>query len=318
MKTSQIWGGGENRSGDLQILGYIIFRDVVKPDDIEFARSAMTEENSSGMDYISIHYYITDILLKIINRELNWRSDFVKFRASDANNFADAAVYHRDIIPRNTDIINTRSHTLLSYLDDASVSVYPGSHLTSGMSHIDALGMYKSAETIKMRPGDLLLFNSCLIHSGLYTKNVKHRRLIQIFDVFSSKESMIDQTDRTLHIPRWSDSDILLTINRIPIVIELMRFFTFMNVATGNSCERLKDFDFYASEGVRPRLTVLDRERRPNNQYVLTVPTYDADPNDIENFSWYYLRRPLLVYAVITVLVLIMVIITVKKSLRCN
>jgi hypothetical protein len=40
-------------------------------------------------------------MLGVIDRELGWKSDYVKFRVSDNNNSADASTFHRDIIAQN-------------------------------------------------------------------------------------------------------------------------------------------------------------------------------------------------------------------------
>ena len=78
-------------------------------------------------------------------------------------------------------------YTCLAYLDMKSIlEIIPNSH--KNLCHLDFYKSFKSKIQLRLRPGDVLLFNSVTLHRGIFYKNnTNNRRLIQLFACVSVK-----------------------------------------------------------------------------------------------------------------------------------
>ena len=181
-----------NRS--LEENGYIIFRDIIDEKSINYARNQV----NSKVNYYKIKPFIDLEMMKNINRLTNMDLDYIKYRVSNSNNSSDAGAFHRDI---HTYDKTQPIYTCLAYLDESMLEIIPKTHKILSIPYLDFSKTFKSKIQLKMRPGDLLLFNASLLHRGIfYNNNSNNRRLIQLFDCVS-KRNMREFEKSILHIP---------------------------------------------------------------------------------------------------------------------
>lgn len=164
--------------------GYAYMQDVLSPDETEYALSAYVGDK---VDYPKMKNFIDTMFLPAVARKLSFMKDprYVKFRFSDNNNSTDAAVVHRDVYNFTQDK-TVEMYTVLCYFDDSEMELHEYSH---GAHNIGLVDTYKARKRVKMGRGDVLVFYSTLLHRGVKFGQTKHRRLLQVFDVFPSAEA---------------------------------------------------------------------------------------------------------------------------------
>jgi hypothetical protein len=146
------------------------------------------------------------------------------------------------------------------------MEVIPSSHYHHVMSTPEALkGFFQSVKII-MEEGDILVFYSTLLHRGIFTEHLPHRRLIQVFDIFPNIESYNSFSKRIIHLKGdESTSNFMITMSKIPVIADIANFIGYLNSATGygwgehynilEHCEIPKGIDFVSSEGARGRVS---------------------------------------------------------------
>ena len=164
--------------------GYAYMQDVLSPDETEYAMSAYVGDT---VNYPKMKNFIDTMFLPAVSRKLPFMTDprYVKFRFSDNNNSTDAAVVHRDCYNFTQDK-TVEMYTVLCYFDDSEMELHEYSH---GAHNIGLVDTYKARKRVKMGRGDVLVFYSTLLHRGVKFGQTKHRRLLQVFDVFPSAEA---------------------------------------------------------------------------------------------------------------------------------
>jgi ectoine hydroxylase-related dioxygenase (phytanoyl-CoA dioxygenase family) len=80
------------------------------------------------------------------------------------------------------------------------MEVIPGSHTKLFMNFNDSIKSLGNRKKIYIEQGDILLFYSNLLHRGIFTENLTHRRLIQVFEIFPSTKSFNKYKNQILHI----------------------------------------------------------------------------------------------------------------------
>ena len=122
-----------------------------------------------------------------VTRLMDWLRDTrgidlhaLKFRASNNNNNVDASQPHRDVMLGNK---FENVYTVLYYVDDADLEVYPGSH----RGKFAALSA--KAKRIQLSAGDMVIFHSSMLHRGIYSDRCAkdNRRVLQMFDCVADK-----------------------------------------------------------------------------------------------------------------------------------
>jgi hypothetical protein len=164
--------------------GYIYLKDVLSPDDTDYALSAY---NGTLVDYPKMRDFIDNRFLPAVTRKIPYITDphYVKFRFSDNNNSTDAAVVHRDVY-NYTSEKSLPNLTVLCYFDDSEMELHEYSH---GAFSTNFVTCYGTKKRIKMSKGDVLVFYSTMLHRGVKFGKSKHRRLLQVFDVYPTKEA---------------------------------------------------------------------------------------------------------------------------------
>jgi hypothetical protein len=281
----------------LQEQGYCHFKNVFTPKQVEKARSCMSSDRKQ-INYEEMEHFIYDIMLKFINQSFQWDTVLTKYRVSDNNNSSDAGSFHRDVI-KYDEAPQDSCFTCLTYLDDSSMELIPRSHLLPHMSYWQAWQHFQNNRVkLRMNVGDVLLFQCTLLHRGIFTENLPHRRLIQCFEVFPNR-SLYKQTHPFLfRVPAQKTSQqasgLLEWVYRQETFSNLLNYFGYFNAATGYGYKKGMPQGgkrlLYSSEGTRPRLIPFKGSKgsdgsrwQPNNQYIIkqkdaqTVPEHQVD-----------------------------------------
>lgn len=186
-------------------------------------------------------------MLPVVNKKLDWKLINTKYRISNNNNSSDATGLHRDIQ------LHKEKHipifTFLSYLDEAIMELIPGSHSKPVIEAHNLLKYYNKRIRLRIKPGDILLFNASMIHRGIFYKNNNpNRRLIQLFDCIP-KELFGRIHPKILHLPcldkcSSSFSGLMKYISKMEFLISIVIFINYLNVARGYG----KNYNFVSKE----------------------------------------------------------------------
>ena len=141
------------------------------------------------VDYEKTSQFISNTFLPAIKSVMQWENPVVtKFRLSNANNSTDAGAFHRDLNPRR--LMEVPAYTCLVYMDDADMQLIPGSHKWIAVNPLRAIREYNSAINVHLAPGDVLIFNSFVVHRGFFRFKQVQRRLLQCFEVYPTLDLM--------------------------------------------------------------------------------------------------------------------------------
>jgi hypothetical protein len=297
--------------------GYVIWRNVVSPSDYSVAQDHV---NPQKVNYKVLLRYINKRMLPVVNDKLGWNAVYTKCRISDNNNSTDASLFHRDAAMHNAEKRIFPLFTCLSYLDETSMEIIPRSHLYPVMSYGDALSAYTSSgrvQRLKINPGDIMIFHSGLIHRGIFSQGLGHRRLVQVFEVFPTPSLMNEYKDRILHIRNEKSRSIgswAISLSKNESLLWFVNFFGYMNAATGYGYQHRPlqrcglDYDYCSSEGTQERLKDIDEDGwGKTNVYVLTGNYPSIDRSESSLAFWQYECQSI-VYAFLTLLLLVLVI----------
>ena len=255
------------------------------------------------VDYDAMDAFVRDDMLKTVDAVLGTAMTHTKYRVSDNNNSTDAAAFHRDVICVDgwAPVI-----TALTYLDDATMEVMPGSHRRIRMSTWEAVASYRDKKTLHMRPGDLLVFYSTLLHRGVF-RNPGHRRLVQAFDCAATPAAHATLADGLMHVARDDPvrNRLAGALGTNPLTRTPVNWVAYLQAATGygaaaGACRtRLGRLgvNVVSSEGSCGRLAPAhDRRAAPQNIYVMAagggrdMSAKDMQTCDREFYTIPYLR----------------------------
>jgi hypothetical protein len=285
--------------------GFLIFRGMV---DQEELASPLAAIDGDAVDYVAMTAFIENTMLARIGETLGWKPDYVKYRVSDGSNAVDASAFHRDIIARKE--VKIPSYTCLTYLDHAVMELIPGSHRKLSVPLLSRLGYYFGEERIELNPGDVLVFDSTLLHRGVFSSGFldnllssapAHRRLIQVFEVYPTPDLKEEHSGKVVHVSGGltKGHSALASLSRIPGISNAINLVGFMNAAGGyggvedsglsDEC-RGAGVSYFSSEGGSDRIMLADvgsgggwrggvweersgREWGPSNAYMIKSPT---------------------------------------------
>lgn len=304
--------------GTLEVLhedGFIVFRGVLSDQEVQQGASCISD-SGERVHYANMEQFIRNAMFKRVKESLGLseKLDFVKYRVSDNNNSADAAAFHRDLIfMGDTSSIISPCFTCLTYFDKTTLEVIPGSHVRN-YSLLDIPNLYAKIMKLTIHPGDILLFFSTLLHRGVFTEGIKHRRLIQVFEVFTSSNIRDIFTPLIVHVPgneTYSDWMISASKGTGPI-ISLINMYGFFNAATGYGwrsrplakCGLQKSHLFFSSEGLRARIEVVPDTWQPINKYIINrnITVHDISPKCQRIYKYYVFNRQFYQYTIILAL----------------
>ena len=164
--------------------GYLLLRNALNESDVTLILNAY---DGKVVQYENIKKFIDLVFLPTITNKISkfTQPKYQKFRFSDNNNSTDAAVVHRDCY-NHTGIDKLPIFTALCYFDESEVEIHPGSHIETQTTIVSA---YANKKRIKMEKGDILVFHATLLHRGVRFGEHKHRRLLQVFDIYPDDAS---------------------------------------------------------------------------------------------------------------------------------
>jgi hypothetical protein len=291
--------------------GYILIKGVCDP--IEGKECI----NGQKVDYARMTRYINNNMISSINEFLGWDADYLKYRVSDNNNSADASVLHRDIINQRGSSVPC--FTCLTYLDKATTEVIPGTHKKLHMSYSDSLVQFTKKIKLTCSPGDILLFYSTLIHRGIFTENLPHRRLIQVFEVFPSAHELQKNSSKFLHVKGdETHSQTMIKLSMYPIISDFLSTYGYFNCSVGYGNMNLPDIDYFSSEGLRERLDVQPGTLQEINKYIIMNPAPLMPKELVKSFRYICYTRQFMVYTfflVLTVFLLVWVLLWFRHTI---
>lgn len=259
--------------------------------------------------YDMLQRFIEDEMLRKISVILGCDNDmvYVKYRASDNNNSADASAFHRDIFPQN--VYHHKIPpclTCLTYLDTTDMELIPGSHSKTKVGVLDSVGMYKNRVRVTLQPGDVLVFYSTLLHRGIFTGASPHRRLIQVFDVFPGGEAAFSKwNDKMVHVKgNEKYSDAMIGMSKYPLTSHLINWSGYFNAAMGYGECAPKGVGYLSSEGLRQRILVQEGIWQEGNKYILKREDILTAPDSFYKvFRYTCYNRQFMVHAILLILI---------------
>ncbi len=325
----------DHRAQQLRALdkeGYVLFENAIDVDRVEDARSKYNSRDGT-VDYAGIQKFIDREMLQYVNGSLGWDCDYIKYRVSDNNNSADASTFHRDLIYQG-DARDERVdvYTCLAYLDDTFMEVIPGSHNALAIP-LGKLAAYP-ATRIAVRRGHILLFHATLLHRGIFFNalNSETRKVVQIFEVFSSPAALQKNKDLIIHVTGDEKySDTMQRLSKHPVSTYFLNWVGYLNAATGYG-QVPKDvlkkdgggaFLFISSEGLRGREEGVKPHElhpsqspanftqvlhRPQNKYIVKHATNLMDDKHRHTFNLHCYHHKFYATAGVFVVMLIIII----------
>jgi hypothetical protein len=278
--------------------GFVILKRALSRTDLLQADMCFRDKT---LEYSLMKFFIDGVMMPRINDTFGWDTRYVKFRVSDNNNSADASTFHRDVLTPDT----VPMYTCLTYLDRTVMELIPRSHLRPHADLTSALRVYGERIQVTIEPGDILVFNASVLHRGIFTEGLSHRRLVQVFDVFPDPATYARYAPTFVHVPGdEAYSALVVTLSKIEPFISLLNMFGYLNALTGYG----RTNERFSSEGLRGRIEIEPNTWQPLNQYVLNNPTRDIDPACRRRHKFeHYTRQHLLVLTVIVLLIILAV-----------
>lgn len=202
--------------------GYVLIRDFWSKEEV----ATITEEFATLLTtpglrpcFADSNYYLASLtyhpkIVKLMEQILGptWL-----YKGSDGNIFNKATPWHRDYL------VQTLTCKLLTYLDENTLDVIPGSHhirdeycrqLGSELMWPESGGFHKGFLPPYIQllsyPGDIIVFNHCLIHRTSEPKG-RVRRLFGLHFTQEFNEEMRELTlieMRTFNVPKCYGSHI--------------------------------------------------------------------------------------------------------------
>jgi len=264
------------------------------------------------VNYTRIRQYIDEAMLPFLKTQLGWNPYYVKFRISNNNNSTDASMFHRDVICYDSQKRTYPIFTFLSYLDPTVMQVFPYSHDKHTMNTYQALkARYYQCEQIALKPGDLLLFRSTLLHRGIFTQtDSPNRRLLQIFDVYPTEELYKLYSPRVLQIktvPSPVFTKFMIKVSKVKLGIELLDLFSSLNAASGYGYDSrplaktgMEKLGFSYTSVTHKSLPESYEANtwQPNNLYVMCQPSVFAPEESAAKLHFIQYSQGVLFYAI--------------------
>ena len=211
---------------------------------------------SGKVNYTQIRPLIESSIVTL-NRVTGWDSVYAKYRASagctvDSSNASDAAAFHRDIHTHSE--VTPPLFTLVMYYDEADLEILPKSHRRLDLGMIE-YAQYPS-QTIHFTEGDAILFNSSMMHKGVFRKIGESRRCVQIFDIAPTSKIANEWYPQMLHLQHegTDHSHFISRLGYTPILSKCLHFFQVVVEGKKKRYALPKGITTVSKEGWRRRL----------------------------------------------------------------
>ncbi len=274
--------------------GFVIFRNVLDPSPgDDFIRD-------KTVNYAMANEYIDNYMIKKLNELTGWNAVYTKYRISNNNNSTDASMFHRDIIPSSRSE-NLPVFTCLTYFDRTTMELIPGSHKKS-QSHIESLKSYNDKLKLTINPGDILLFNSTLLHRGVFTENLPNRRLIQVFELFPTFQDWDENSPKIHHLLGDNTySEKMISIGKNKVLNDIFNYYAYVNASTGYGT--IDEYEYISSESRCERLDV-DGTFQDSNRYIMRMPNKTIDQSERSRVMYHLFYKKNILYIILTLMII--------------
>ena len=285
--------------------GYILYKNILSKEEINEGVNCIKENK---VDYIRIQNFIENTMLQKVNTKLNFQLKYLKYRVSDNNNSSDAGSLHRDIVCINNKI-EFPLYTCLTYFDKTVMELIPKSSDKNNYDLIESIPLFFNSKKLTMEPGDILFFKSNILHRGIFSEKLEHRRLIQVFDIFENLESYDKYKKRVLNVKgNEKNADLFIYLHKNYFSSYILNIFGFLNASTGHgyndndfTTKYLKlpygNYSYISTEGLRSRIIVEPRTFQDINKYVLNDKGIDDLPDELyDNYIYQCYNKQFMVY----------------------
>jgi hypothetical protein len=174
------------------------------------------------------------------------------------------------------------------------MELIPESHKYKSLSFYEIIKLYNTKIKIKIEPDDILLFNSSLLHRGIFNKNIDNRRVIQIFELYPSINEYNYYSPIILHAKGdESKSNIMQNLNKLPLINNIINYARFLNSGNGYGIVkslRNTPIKYISPEGFSSRLTIIPNKLQELNKYII-INHADMLPDEYINefkYSCFY------------------------------
>jgi len=190
------------------------------------------------VNYPRVKYFIDNPFFKHIKQHCNTFSNphYVKFRLSDNNNSTDASIFHSDIYNHTPDE-TIPIFTCLAYFDNTQMELIPGSHKDKTDWSVNT---YNRRILLDVNRGDILIFNANIHHRGVNYGKTKHRRLLQVFEVFPNNVIYDEYAPKlytvetsTNYIVKQVYNPLMYQLSKCGMLLEIITFFHYMFMYNG-------------------------------------------------------------------------------------
>jgi len=163
-----------DQNSDIIKDGYFMFKNVLTNDEIITIRKLWDNKDYNG---IKMAVHNNKNLLANIKNKLG-----EDYQLMDYIWFIEKSVVHTCHRDNNSHLFQfnnypRRSYTMIMYIDDMDkcLDIIPGSNNT-GYGYF-GINLYDATNTVLCKPGDLLLFDANLVHSGSLESKKNNRRI---------------------------------------------------------------------------------------------------------------------------------------------
>lgn len=297
----------------LQKDGYLLMRNVIPKNRIQYAQEQVSDE----VFYGNLNIFFRDDMLGTVNRKLGLELVHQKYRVSNSSNSSDAGSFHRDLQSYEPNSIPS-VFTCLTYLDDAMMELIPETHKHTHISFYNVFSKLNTRKTIKVKPGDILLFHASILHRGIFyeTKSI-NRRLIQLFDCVNRKQLPFYRNS-ILHIPCRNNcssfvSQSLMSLHNMYVISECINLIGYFSASKGYGYPYYalpyitsdKHIKYLSTESNRGRLQPTGKGFEKQNLYVVNV---DNIKNIEEDKRDVYLIFTFIIDILLFIIILIVII----------
>ena len=198
--------------------GYIVYKKKLSNEEQKLALSSI-DTDSNIVDYTILKKFIDNYFLPKIPFS---NPVYVKARLSNNNNSIDASVIHSDVYNFTCEK-EIPIYTALCYFDKAQLELIPGSHLKPRESFIE---LNNKRIILDLDPGDIVLFNSSIMHRGVNFTKEGDRRVLQVFEIFPTQEIYNENVGKLLTvdttISNSNSKNLLYYVAQIKWLIEIV------------------------------------------------------------------------------------------------
>jgi hypothetical protein len=215
----------ENLNNKLKENGFVIIKNVYSNNDLDLLKKSMNLKQKK-VNYPYLKEKIETIIYPKLKQKLNWKNPIsAKWRFSNKTNSSDAGFFHRDIKYYNFDENIPDVYTVLTYMDSGTMEVIPKTHKKEKLSIFEVIPYYFKEKKIKMEEGDLLIIHSNILHRGIFYNHKKpNRRLLQMFNTYSSTENYRKYHKNNVNKPYEKSTLIQNSLTNSKLISKLQKF----------------------------------------------------------------------------------------------